>query len=56
MTITELIQRLEKIKAEQGDVEVGIYMYAGGEDALCYVTPEFNHDQGLVLLETRYAR
>lgn len=57
MTIDQLIEALNKIKAERGgDVEVAVYQYAGGDDKLCDVSPRYDDSEGQVLLDTTYQK
>jgi hypothetical protein len=51
MTITEMIAKLEALKAEHGDLEVGVWQYAGGDDRLYHVMPEVDEVRNLVAIE-----
>lgn len=52
MTIDQLIEALEAIKTKHGDVDVTVWQYGGGLDDLCNVTPVFDSEYGLVVLDT----
>lgn len=55
MSIDQLIAALESLKATHGgDVDVTVWEYAGGDDALCDVRPVFDADHAVVVLETTY--
>ena len=52
MTIDQMIVALEALKERHGDVDVTVWQYGGGLDDLCGVTPIFDAEQGLIVLET----
>lgn len=55
MTIDKLIDALNTLKAQHGgDMEVTVWEYAGGDEELRSVTPGFNSEHGLIVLETSY--
>jgi len=39
------------LKEEHGDVEVGAWHYAGGDDYLYYVSPRIDKETGFVVVE-----
>lgn len=52
MTLLELAAKLELMYAEHGDVDVTVWEYAGGDDALCDVYPYFDEQYEIVVLHT----
>lgn len=55
MLISEMIAALEKIKEDHGDVPVGKWVYSGGSDNLCGISPEFDEEVGYCIMDsTRY--
>ena len=54
MIISELIDELQAIKDTHGDVEVTIWMYAGGNDELHDVSPVYDDELARVLLQTHW--
>lgn len=54
MTIDQLIAALDAMKEKHGDVDVTVWQYGGGLDDLCNVTPVFDEEYGLVVLETTH--
>ena len=54
MNISELIEKLEAIKEEHGDVNVAVWQYAGGDDEVCDVSPRYDKSVEQVVLDTTY--
>jgi hypothetical protein len=51
MTIDKLINVLEALKKEHGNIDVTVWQYGGGLDDLCDVMPVFDAEYGLVVLD-----
>lgn len=52
-TIDQTIAALHVLKERHGgNVDVTVWQYGGGADDLCNVTPVFNEEIGMVVLET----
>lgn len=52
-TIDQTIAALQALKEQHGgDIDVTVWQYGGGDDDLCDVTPVFNEEIGMVVLET----
>lgn len=52
MPIEQLISALRELKEKHGDVDVTVWQHGGGMGDLCNVTPVFDEEQRLVVLET----
>lgn len=51
MTITEMIAKLEALKEEHGDLEVGVWQYAGGDDRMYGVLPVLDEERKVLVIE-----
>jgi hypothetical protein len=51
MAIDKLINVLEALKKEHGNIDVTVWQYGGGLDDLCDVMPVFDAEYGLVVLD-----
>ena len=51
MFISELIRELHVLKHNHGDLDIAAWHYGGGLDDLMYVTPKYDKELNVILLE-----